>query len=138
MKISEENISEIAEWLDMGMICAYHQPTETVEYHPDPLSAYFDPELWDEVMDKIDSDMENYIRFEGMESRQAFRVMEDFANAIPDLRFKSRLFDELSRPKPFRNFKFAVDNSEYREDWFAFKHEAFKDWVKKQIEYMEK
>lgn len=134
MEISEENIAEIADWLDMGMRCFYHKSTGEVEYHPDPIHADFDPEFWEETIEKIENDWDNYVQFEPMNSREAFQIMEDFANSLEDPQFKNIALGQLSRPKPFSNFKFLIDNSDYREDWFAFKKRAYMAWVKREIE----
>lgn len=60
--------------------------------------------------------------------------MKNFTQSVDDPVFKARLLDRLSLPKPFYNFKTLVDSSEYREDWFAFRRQAYIDWVKRQME----
>ncbi len=133
MSLTEQNIEEIAELLDCGMICFYHRLTGTIESHPDPEDPYFDPEPWEDLIDKIESDLSNYERFEKMNSNEGFQVMEDFANSLSDIHFKDKLFDQLSNRKPFQNFKFMIDSSEYRQDWFDFKKKAYIEFVKGQI-----
>lgn len=133
MTPSDEHIREIAELLDCGELCFFHEPTGTIEHHPDSDGDYFDPEPWQETMDKIDSDWSNYLRFEKMDSRQGYRVMEDFANSLSDDDFRTRLFEQLSERKPFSKFKWVVDNSEYRQCWFDFKEQANIDWVHEQL-----
>jgi hypothetical protein len=134
MKLTNKQISEIAELLDTGLICFIHQPTGKIDYHPDPLDPYFDPEPWQETMDKIEENWDDYERIDKMDSHSAFQVMEEFADSINEQRFKERLHIILSRPKPFANFKAEVETSPYRKDWFDFKKESYIDWVKKQIE----
>jgi hypothetical protein len=131
MSISEEHIAEIAEYLECGMLCFYHRPTETIEFYPDEI---MEEELWEELIDKIESDRNNYDRFEKMDSRQSFKVMEDFAVSLKDDDFKAEAFERLSNRKPFRNFKYLIEASEYRQDWFDFKKQAYIQWVKEQIE----
>lgn len=131
MPISEEHIKEIAEYLDCGMVCFYHRPTNTIEFHPDEI---LDEEVWQEVIDKIENDWNNYDRFEKMDSNQGFRVMEDFADSLDNADFKKEIFKRLSNHKPFRNFKDLIDSSEYRQSWFDFKEQANIEWVKEQIE----
>ena len=63
--------------------------------------------------------------------------MENFARSIKDLIFKEILLNIFSRPKPFQNFKRQVDASNFREDWFEFKRQAYIEWVKEQIEFEE-
>ena len=133
-RLDEKLIGEIADELDMGMECYYHIPTGSYESHPDTDHPDFDPQWWQEPLDKIAADRDSYLQVYGMGSHESFQVMEDFAEALPDGKFKIILLDRLERPKPFRNFRDAVDESEYRDDWFAFKKKAYMNWVKKQLE----
>lgn len=134
MKISEKDIIEIADLLDCGMICFYHRSNGSIESYPDPESDFFDPEPWQDVIDKVENDEKNYLGFEKMDSNLAFKMMENFAHSQVDEAFKNHLFDRLSNRKPFQNFKLLVDSSAYREDWFDFKKKSNIDYVKLQIE----
>lgn len=134
MKLTEKQISEIAELLDSGMVCFIHGPTGSIDYHPDPYDPYFDPEPWQEIIDKIENEWGDYKRIDKMDSNQAFQVMEEFANTINDQKFKDKLSILLGRPKPFSKFKNEIDSSVYRQNWFDFKKEAYIEWVKNQIE----
>jgi hypothetical protein len=134
INLTEKQIAEIAEWLDCGMTCYFHRPTGEIEYHPDQEDPFVDPELWKEVMEKIENDWGNYERFEKMNSREGFEVMENFAYSIPDLKFRERILDRLSNRKPFQNFKILIDSSAYRQDWFDFKKKAYIEFEKMQIE----
>jgi hypothetical protein len=69
-----------------------------------------------------------------MTSSEAFRVMEDFAHSLSDDAFKAMLLNRPSRRKPFQNFRMEIDDSDYREDWFAFKDKAYMDFVRMQLE----
>jgi hypothetical protein len=133
MKPTEERIREIAELLDCGELCFFHEPTGTIEHHPDPDSEYFDPEPWQETLDRIDANWGEYRRFEKMDSNQAFRVMENFTNSLTNENFRTRLFNQLSQRKPFSKFKWAIDNSKYRQNWFDFKEQAYINWVREQL-----
>ena len=45
-------------------------------------------------------------------------------------KLKDELIKALNRKKPFREFKFVIDNSGiYRQQWFDFKHEQLIQWV---------
>ena len=68
-----------------------------------------------------------------MDSMQSFRVMEDFANSLSDDAFRDRLIHQLSQRKPFSKFKWTIDNSNYRQDWFDFKEQAYLQWVRQQL-----
>lgn len=114
MNPTEEDINEIVSNLELGVLCFYHRPTGTIEWHADPLEDFFDPEPWQETIDKIKADKKNYIRFEKMDSYDGFKTMEAFAQSLVDIEFRNRLNDQLSRNKPFSRFKRMVDESDYR------------------------
>ena len=134
MKLSEENLKEIAGLLDTGMDCFYHLPTGQIEYHPDLNDPYFEPEFWTDVIEKIKNEEENYVRFEKMDSYESYRVMEDFASSLEDYNFKNQLLLALTKPKPFRNFKNLIDSSDFRNEWFAFKDRVYIEFVRRQVE----
>ena len=48
------------------------------------------------------------VEIEPVSSRDAFKVMEDFADSRPDAQ-RSRLFDALNRRHPFRTFRYALE-----------------------------
>lgn len=142
LKYPKEIISRIAQNIDMGMICFIN--TDTMEYDYIPGEGYdaFDnnerEDLFREVFDKINS-WEHLIRIAPPESWQSFRIMEQFIeNCIPDNdTLKKRLWDALDRRKPFRNFKFIIDDSEYRQRWFDFKQSQLEQLVLEELSYRE-
>jgi len=134
MKLTDNQIREIAELLECGHQCFVHKPTRTIEYHPDPLDSFYDPEPWQDLIDKIEENWNDYERFEKMDSSKAFRVMEDFVDSLDNDDLNKRFEYALSRPKPFRNFKYEIDQSEYRQAWFDFRLNANIEWVKEQLE----
>ena len=134
MTLTDEHIAEIADLLECGMTCYFHRPTGKIESHPDQDILYLDPEPWQEIIDKIESDWSNYDRFEKMDSNQGYRVMENFAYSLSDTIFRDKLLERLSRRKPFQNFKILIESSNFRQDWFDFRKKANIDWVRQQIE----
>jgi len=132
--MSDENIIKVAELLECGMICFYHRPTGAIESHPDPDDTYSDLEAWQDIIDKVENDWDNYETFKKMNSTEGFEVMEKFAYSLDDSRFRDKIFDRLSKRKPFQNFKVLIDSSDYRQDWFKFKKNAYIDFVKEQVD----
>ncbi len=43
---TDEHIAEIAELLDCGELCFFHESTGTIGHYPDPNHDYFEPEQW--------------------------------------------------------------------------------------------
>jgi hypothetical protein len=70
-------------------------------------------------------DNTRYLWIESIESREAFRIMENFVASVSDAKAAARLADALSRPTPFRRFKDALqDYPALRQAWFAFESAA--------------
>ncbi len=135
ISLSKEKIKEIAENLDCGMKCYYYKKTEEITTIIDFDSHIgADEELWEDVINEVDEHWDDYVEFERMDSRESFRVMEDYAYFVDDSDLKDKLIDALNRPKPFGNFKWIVDNSgEYRQLWFDFKNQKYIEWVEARI-----
>ena len=59
-----------------------------------------------------------------------YRIMEDFAETVNELRKQDRLFRALGGKGAFRCFKDALHDIDLIEDWYKFKHEALKEKAK--------
>ena len=134
----EKILKPIAQSIDAGFICFLNPKTLEIEEVPQELindpyefkmmtgSGLEDFQLkyksWDE-----------YYEFEPLESHESFRIMEAFAERQDDEKFKNQLIYALNNRKPFANFKWKVDNSKYRQDWFDFKQQWLEDRVRELI-----
>jgi hypothetical protein len=146
MKVSKypkELIKRIAGEIDSGMIFFLNPntlETESVLGESYDISSFDDDykEFYQEVYDKVD-EWENVIRIEPLPSWQSFKIMEDFIEScIPDRdTVKNRLWNALSRRKPFQNFKIIIDNSQYRQRWFDFKQSRLEQLVAEQLDTSE-
>ena len=125
-------VHDIAEMIDCGHICFLNP--ETME-HIDIPQHVFDSgdnrEFYDDDLDKIDTEWAHFIRIEPPDSNEGFRIMEDFAEVIiPEGKLKHQIIDALNRKKPFQNFKWLIEGSEYREEWFKFKKTRLEEYVR--------
>ena len=136
IKLTEQQIKEIAEFLDTGMICHYNLKTGNIIFLPNFNNMlYADEEDWRTELDELDENWLDYFTFDPMTSRESFLVMADFIDTVDDRNLQERLVNALNRRKPFRNFKWVIDNSgEYRQKWFDYKEKRYIEAVKKQIE----
>jgi len=137
-KYPKEVIINIAQEIDMGMICFLN--TDTMEFDS-VLGQSYDTywtgdhdDLYQKVYAKVDS-WEHSVRIEPPESWQSFKIMESFIeNCIPDNNpIQSRLWNAISRRRPFQNFKFIIDKSKYRQLWFDFKQSQLEQFVLEQL-----
>lgn len=136
INLKENQIKELSEELSMGAKCFYNFSTGEIKvFYPDESGEFRDFYEEEEAL-KYEEIMENselYYEFEPMTSRESFQIMEDFVETLSDIGFANRLVYALSHSKPFSHFNDIIENSKYRQDWFNFRDENQKDWVKKQV-----
>lgn len=136
IKLTEEQISDIAQDLEAGLKCFIHKVTGEVKTLPDELNGNMeiDEELWQDVIDEIDNDEENFIVIEGMDSRESYMLMEKFIDTLEDKQIAARLSNAINVPKPFHTFRYELNYSdEYLKKWYAFKSQQMIEWVKKHL-----
>ena len=134
--LAEEQIKSIAEDLDIGMQVYVNLETMEIKTIIDTLQHFdVDTETWEEDINEIEKNFDKYFEFEKMDSRESFRVMEEFVETVEDKRLREKLELGLSLSKPFRNFKDIIDDeNEYRKLWFKFRDSRNIEFVKGQIE----
>lgn len=135
INLTEKQVETIAEDVDCGLSVLYNlEKKEIISLPPNELGY----DMIDETVEQweeIEQNWGDYLEIKKMDSRDSFIVMEEFTNTIEDDKFKIRLIRTLERSKPFRNFKFEIDNNwDYREKWFDFKKQKMIEWVNKQIQ----
>jgi hypothetical protein len=91
---------------------------------------YGDTDIWEEELEKIETEWTDYIVIEKLDSRESFRIMEDFAEKIDN----NELRQVLQLRSPFANFKAIVESSKYRNEWFEFKQLRHEEYVMKMLE----
>jgi len=137
MANSNKNIiKEIAENLDCGFNCYYNSNTSEIVTIPN-FSNIADEEEFKEIiqegLEKINKQKAGFVKFEVLESFESFKIMERFVEQISDQQFKSELENILQKKKPFQNFKYLLDNSDYRQRWFDFKQTELERIVENQL-----
>jgi len=134
MKFTAKHINEIAEELEAGMKVYINK--ETLEFQAvldwDDMSA---PEPWNKIIRKIENEWTDVVIIEKLESKDSFRIMEDFVFEIDDEILKEDLTKILSRKSPFANFKAEIDESDYRQKWFDFRTQKYEEYVREQLDY---
>jgi hypothetical protein len=133
MKLTAKQINEIAQELEAGMKIFINRENLEIRTILD-LDDMIDPEPWDQEFEKIESEWADYITIEKPESREAFRIMEDFIGEVDDKILQQDLIKILNRKSPFANFKAEVESSAYRQKWFEFRTRKYEEYVKEQLE----
>lgn len=117
------------------MRCFIHRETgEVISIPTEEGLNDTDCDFWQEELDKLETEALHLFELEPMPSRDAFRLMEDFAETTPRT-LKARLLMALEKRRPFAHFKYVIDNAgEWRLQWFAFRDECYDEYVRHQIE----
>ena len=134
--LTQEQIKEIAQELDCGNKCFVHKETNELIFIPDTnRNPTMDTEFFEEEMEKIDNNFDDYNVIETLESSESFEIMADFTEQLADNNeLKTKLANALSKKKPFREFKFVIDNSgAYRQEWFDFKNSKLEEFVRNRL-----
>ncbi len=134
---TKEHIKEIAEQIDCGFRAFYHRQTGDLLFIPDSLKhPGIEIEAWEEDIEKLDNNFSDYAEIEAMDSSDSFELMRDFTELLDNSNLlKKQLTIALTKKKPFREFKFLIDNSgDYRQQWFDFKNLKLRQWVENQID----
>jgi len=112
IRISKEQVREIAEYLDCGMKCYLNKETGELKTIIDfDNSPYADEELWEDVLQELEENWDKYDEIPKMESHESFGLMADFTESINDKDLRTALINALNKRHPFRNFKWVIDNS---------------------------
>ncbi len=131
---NEKMIEEIAEFLEANMNCYFNHKTGEIINIPNFDNWMGDVELWDDVLQKIDDNAEDFVYFTGLESHEDYKIMVDFAEQIDNEELRDKLSGALEKRNPFRNFRADLDYSgDYLEQWYAFKKMRYIDKVKSQM-----
>jgi len=131
--LSAEQIKEIAEQLEVGFDCFLNKHNSELIFlrgDEDDFLGVEEDDAWADARKKINDNPDDYYTIEKMGPRDSFSVMEEFAHTIDSGRLKEELIRALNHKKPFRQFKYLIDDSgEYRQKWFDFKSKKMIEWV---------
>ena len=135
MKLSEDQIRQIVDQLDAGFRCYVHKLTlEIITIPNDSNYPDMDFSFWKNDIKKIESKRDQYTVIDPLETKDSFKMMAEFSSQLEDGNLKSKLISALTHSKPFKHFKFVIDNSGgFRQQWFDFKNVWLQEWVREQI-----
>jgi len=136
IRISKEQVREIADHLDCGMKCYLNKETGAIMAILDSDNwQNYDEEPWEDVINELEENWEKYVEIPKMESHESFELMADFSETVDNENLQNKLINALNRSHPFRNFKWIIDNSgPFRQKWFDFKNQRLIQWVKDQLD----
>ena len=133
-------VSETADSISAGLVCFING--DTLEIESLPKDALEDPYEFEamtgetlESMGLKHYEWKNCIEIEPVDSHESFKIMEGFADKVPDNKLKQKLFNALNRKRPFANFKYLIDNSNYHQNWFDYRQAWLEQYVYDLLEY---
>jgi hypothetical protein len=151
MKLSDDEIREVAELLESGLNVFYNlKKKEVIMLTPLQIEEYdivINSDDYDEeYLNKMDNEFdfptikdiyendEDYYEFGNMDSNDSFKLMRKFAENVTEKTLQMKLYNALNLPKPFRNFKSELEMSDSDlKNWFEFKIQGYIDYIKIQI-----
>jgi hypothetical protein len=135
ISLDDSQLTDMLEQQQPGMSCYVHRQTGQLITFPDPDQfSELETQEWPAAMNQVETFTEPYWQLPSLSSGDTFRFMEQFAGEQTEEPFRSKLLVILSRTKPFRQFKDAIDRSgAYREALFAIQDEQSLAWLKWQL-----
>lgn len=131
IKLSDEQIKDIAQELEIGMSCFVNKKTGELKSIPEEL---IDEEEWQDIIDEIENNSENFIEVENMDSHESYNLMLRFVDTVEDKQLSIRLNNALNGQKPFHTFRYELNYSdEYLDKWYEYKSRHMISWVKDQL-----
>lgn len=131
-EIKPEVLNDIADSLEIGLVCFYHKITGEVESYPQAIEDNGDEDgSWKEITAKIEENYPDYVRIECMNITEAHNVMKEFAVQINEVSVKTRFLNALSHKKSFQNFNHTLHYyPALRDEWFKFRRLRYIEYVK--------
>jgi hypothetical protein len=94
MKLTQDQIQEIAQELDCGMKCFYNLKTDEILAIPDLDNCLDIPdELAIEEYNKLYDNQNDYFEFQEFESRDFFNIMADFVKSLDNTKLQAKLIN---------------------------------------------
>lgn len=138
IEIDDKKINEIAQNLNAGLLRYLNIKTSELLDLPDNYEDFDDEdaiELFGEISKKIED--ADFKKIPLLESYEDFDIMKCFIDKVYDTSLQSKLEIALEGRKPFATFRNIIDNSDFRESWFAHRHGELEKYVKEQLQFIE-
>jgi len=129
-------IKEIAQELDCGFDCYYNFQTNEIVTIPN-FSHIADEDNFKEAfradLEKVEKHQVDFIKIEVLQSFESFKIMEQFVEQLPDQKLQLELENILANKKPFQSFKYKIEHSDFRQNWFDFKQSELEKRVETEL-----
>lgn len=134
-KIPSTTLHQIAQEINTGCDCYFNRETHEMISISD-FDQFVDEEyieVFQEDLTKVTSKNSGFIKIEKLTSTESFKMMNNLAEELSDQKLKDALEIILGNRKPFQNFKNKIDDSAFREAWFACQQSETEKIVEKRM-----
>ncbi len=130
-QLSEAEINEAATAIRRGMEVYVHREHGRMLIADDPeRNVRADPEIFEAIMQDINTDPDAYIHIERMPAPQALQVMKDFTDRVRNQELWQALTYALKRPRPFQTFKGELTRFPKNYDkWREYRQVRYREYV---------
>ena len=127
---------KIAEELELGLKVFLNINKRDILVIPDFNDFDENIKLWENEISELRMNPQNWTEITKWTSKEEFEFMQHFVNHdVDDKQLQGELSFILQNSKPFRNFKFLIENNEiYRQKWFAFITEKREKYIEKLLQ----
>lgn len=137
VKLSENTVREIADWLQCGLECWIHKLRGTMYFLPCKDDPCFNPMQWEDVLIALEGNENDFLVFQIMDSAHSFAVMQGFIWSLQESFIRTELEKALNGSNPTHHFNLLVEVSDLSEEWSNYRFDAHMDWVKSQVKCYE-
>ncbi len=130
-QLSEAEINEAATAIRRGMEVYVHREHGRMLIADDPeRNVRADPEIFEAIMQDVNTDPDAYIHIERMPAPQALQVMKDFTDRVRNQELWQALTYALKRPRPFQTFKGELTRFPKNYDkWREYRQVRYREYV---------
>ena len=136
IQLNDTDLNEAATAIRRGMDVYVHREHGRLLIADDPeRNVRADPEVFEAVMQDVNSDRDAYVHIERMEAAKAIDIMRKFTDRVRSQELWQALTYALKRPRPFSTFKAELSKFPKNYDkWREFRQGEYRKYVNTTLE----
>ena len=136
IQLNDTDLNEAATAIRRGMDVYVHREHGRLLVADDPeRNVRADPEVFEAVMQDVNSDRDAYVHIERMEAGKAIDIMRGFTDRVRSQELWQALTYALKRPRPFSTFKAELSKFPKNYDkWREFRQAEYRKYVRSTLE----
>ena len=130
-QLNDTDLDEAATAIRRGMDVYVHREHGRMLIADDPeRNVRADPEVFEAIMQDVQSDPDAYVHIERMEATEALDIMKRFTDRVRSQELWQALSYALKRPRPFTTFKAELSRyPKNYEKWREFRQVEYRKYV---------